>query len=201
MEVLDGVLANRLLNNGNLPGKKIQLIRATANKIKYEIMKEQLKKVFTRLSFKKLSREEAAKLEQCDSFCTENFVKRECNENALYGKSAVKILHEIATTVNQKRNRKPLQNPLDSDMKVISCRTCDSKFHLANRCPKRNDIRETIFIEEMTVSLLADSFNVAIIDSGCTKTVCGEVWIQYYTDSLSISDKDKINICKSSNSF
>ena len=102
MEVLDGVLAYRLLNNGNLPSKKIQLIWATANKIKYEIMKEQLKKVFTRLSFEKRSREEAAKLEQCDSFYTENFVKRECNENALYGKSAVKILHEIATTVTKK---------------------------------------------------------------------------------------------------
>ena len=86
-------------------------------------------------------------------------------------------------------------------MKVIICRICDSKFHLGNRCPKRNDTRETIFIKEMTVSLLAESFNVAIIDSVCTKTVCGEGWIQYYTDSLSVSDKDKINICKSSNSF
>ena len=25
--------------------------------------------------------------------------------------------------------------------------------------------------------------------------------MQYYTDSLNVSDKDKINICKSSNSF
>ena len=54
-------------------------------------------------------------------------------------------------------------------MKVIRCRICDSKFHLGNRYPKRNDTRETIFIEEMTVSLLAESFNVAIIDSVCTK--------------------------------
>ena len=53
----------------------------------------------------------------------------------------------------------------------------------------------------MIVSLLAESFNVAIIDLACTKTVCSEVWMQYYTDSLSVSDKDKINICKSSNSF
>ena len=58
MEVLDGVLAYRLLNNANLPGENIQLIQATANKIKYKIMKEQLKKVFTRLSFGKGSREE-----------------------------------------------------------------------------------------------------------------------------------------------
>ena len=66
-------------------------------------------------------------------------------------------------------------------MKVSRCRICDSKFHLANRYPKRNDTRETIFIEEMTVSLLAESFNIAIIDSVCTKAVCGEGWIQYYT--------------------
>ena len=75
MEVLDGVLAYRLLNNANLPGKKIQLIQATGNKIKYKIMKEQLKKVFTRLSFRKRSREEAAKLEQWNTmkmFFTEN---------------------------------------------------------------------------------------------------------------------------------
>ena len=44
----------------------------------------------------------------------------------------------------------------------------------------------------MTVSLLAESFNVAIIDSGFTKTVCGEVWLQYYTDSLNVSDKIKL---------
>ena len=86
MEVLDGVLAYRLLSNANLPGKKMQLIRATANKIKFEIMKEQLKKVFTRLSFGKHSREEAAKLEQRDSFYPKNFVKRKHDENVLYGK-------------------------------------------------------------------------------------------------------------------
>ena len=75
-------------------------------------------------------------------------------------------------------------------MNVSRCRICDSKLHLDDRCPKRNDTRETIFIEEMIVSFLAEGFNVPIIDSGCTKTVCGEVWPQYYTDSLSASDKD-----------
>ena len=88
MEVLDGVLAYRLLNNAKLPGKKIKLIQATANKIKYKIMKEQLKKVFTRLSFGKRSREEAAKLEQCDSFYTQtlsrgNTMKMLFTENQL----------------------------------------------------------------------------------------------------------------------
>ena len=100
MEVLDGVLAYRLLSNANLPGKKIQLIQATTIKTKLEIMKEQLKKAFTRLSFGKRSREEAAKLEQCDSFYTKNFVKREHN-----GKSAVKIIHKTARPVTKKEIR------------------------------------------------------------------------------------------------
>ena len=36
---------------------------------------------------------------------------------------------------------------------------------------------------EATDSLLAETFNIAIIDSGCTKTVCSEVLFQYYIDS------------------
>ena len=64
-----------------------------------------------------------------------------------------------------------------------------------------NNTIETILIEDMIDSLLAETFNVASLDSGCTKTVCGEVWLQYYTDSLSVSDKDKMTICPSSNSF
>ena len=86
MEFLDGVLAYRLLNNANLPGKKIKLIGLLPTK--YKIMKEQLKKVFTRLLFRKRSREEAAKLEQCDSFYTQtlsrgNTMKMFFTENLL----------------------------------------------------------------------------------------------------------------------
>ena len=44
-------------------------------------------------------------------------------------------------------------------------------------------------------------FNIAIIHSGCTKTVCGEVWLQYYIDNLSDSDEDKLNIDRFNNSF
>ena len=39
MEVLDGVLAYRLLNNANPPEEKKQLVWATVKEMKYEIMK------------------------------------------------------------------------------------------------------------------------------------------------------------------
>ena len=47
MEILDGVLAYRLLNSANLSEQHKQLVGATVSEIKYSIMKEQLKKVFT----------------------------------------------------------------------------------------------------------------------------------------------------------
>ena len=120
MVVLDGVLAYRLLNNANLPGEKIQLIQATANKNKYKIMKEQLKKVFTRLSFRKCSREEAAKLEQW------NTMKMFFTENQLL-KYFTKQQEQLP-----KKKQEAFAKSL-SDMKVSRCGICDSKFHLANR--------------------------------------------------------------------
>ena len=42
-QVLDEVLAYRLLNKANLPKEKKQLVRATFNEVKCEIMKDKLK--------------------------------------------------------------------------------------------------------------------------------------------------------------
>ena len=47
MEILDGVLAYRLLNSANLTREQKQLVKATVCKMDYDIMKDQLKKVFT----------------------------------------------------------------------------------------------------------------------------------------------------------
>ena len=58
-----------------------------------------------------------------------------------------------------------------------------------------------MFFEEGTDCLLAKTFNMAIKDSDSTKTVCGEVWLQYCSDSLSNSGKDKMNIDRFNNSF
>ena len=50
-------------------------------------------------------------------------------------------------------------------------------------------------------SLVAETFNMALLDSGCTKTVCGEAWLQHYVQSLSYEYKqletlESINIFK-----
>ena len=50
MEILDGVLAYRLLNTVNLTNEQKQLVKATVSKMDYQIMKDQLEKVFTSTS-------------------------------------------------------------------------------------------------------------------------------------------------------
>ena len=34
-------------------------------------------------------------------------------------------------------------------------------------------------------SLLGEKFNKALLDSGCSKTVCGKAWLQVYRQTLS----------------
>ena len=48
MEIHDGVLAYRLLNNTNISESHKQLIRATLPDLRYTTMKEQLKRVFAK---------------------------------------------------------------------------------------------------------------------------------------------------------
>ena len=47
MEILDGVLAYSLLKSANLINEQKQLVKVAVSKMDYQIMKDQLKKVFT----------------------------------------------------------------------------------------------------------------------------------------------------------
>ena len=43
--------------------------------------------------------------------------------------------------------------------------------------------------DSLLVYLVGESLNKAIIDSGCTKTVCGKIWYQAFRDTLDISQQ------------
>ena len=42
---------------------------------------------------------------------------------------------------------------------------------------------------------------MVLLDSGCTKTVCGEMWLQHYLYSLSFDEYKQIETSKSNSSF
>ena len=61
---------------------------------------------------------------------------------------------------------------------------CESIFHFVRFCPdymsgfpKKNEIKLQYYTEEVFHTLSEETANMAVLDSGCTKTVCGEKWL------------------------
>ena len=50
-------------------------------------------------------------------------------------------------------------------------------------------------------NFLGKTLNLAVLDSGCTMTVCGEEWLKCYANSLSEEEKHNIKSFKSNTKF
>ena len=50
----------------------------------------------------------------------------------------------------------------------------------------------TAFLEGSVESLNSKTFNIALLDSGSTKTVCREAWLQHFIQSLSYEEYNQI---------
>ena len=55
-------------------------------------------------------------------------------------------------------------------------------------------------LEETMGTLIIETLSMAVLDSGCTKTVCGETWLNCYLETLSDEDKKLLHV-EDSNSF
>ena len=86
-------------------------------------------------------------------------------------------------------------NPLDRDGRIMKCYGCGSVSHLSRSCPTRKsggsdgkpqDIHITLFNAKpdghMT-SLVKECLGKALLDSACTKTVCGATWLNLYLEA------------------
>ena len=113
-------------------------------------------------------------------------------------------------------------NPVDGDGNVTRCVVCDSRFHWVRDCPDAFENREANEAlqnssenrgdcEESSVhlslfmgytsearktnkldSLVQESYGYALLDSGCSTTVCGADWLHNYCEYLSPYDFDSI---------
>ena len=101
-------------------------------------------------------------------------------------------------------------NLLDKSGRTSRCVICKSIYHWANDCPNKvqdtsDDVNITLFSQEMhecyMTKFVGETLNCAVLDSGCTKNVCGESWLTNYLDTLTESDRSKVVVEKSSNSF
>ena len=86
---------------------------------------------------------------------------------------------------------KGILNPVDRDGNIKRCRTCESKYHWQSECPVRSKTPDkiTLFLSknidnEETKVFVGETLNWAVLDSGCSQTVCRKNWLSCFQLSL-----------------
>ena len=106
-------------------------------------------------------------------------------------------------------------NATDSEGKVLKCFRCGSTKHFAKHCDKIDDEygdekkgkkKTSVYVTLLTNyqkmnKLLRESLGMAVMDTGCSKSLAGEVWLEEYIETLSEDEKKLIETCPSTTSF
>ena len=116
-------------------------------------------------------------------------------------------------------------NPQNADGEVSRCFICDSKFHWARECPDsyENSNNEVLAATEedneesaqlslfvgytgngrstKLKSLITEAAECAVLDSGCSNTVCGLEWYEKYISGLTDFQLNKIEETDSAATF
>ena len=107
-------------------------------------------------------------------------------------------------------------NPLNADGSISVCAICGSRMHWAKKCPHvyeiyyleqdpidpHDEVCDEVQITLMAAdthdsgskldTLLGEAICHVLLDSGCSKTVCGEKWFECLIDTLSDSERSTI---------
>ena len=250
-QMSDNLLAYRLLKSANLPELHEQMVKGTITDLKYDLMKDQLKKMFGESlpNIEKCSIKSETPIKTEDTFhshyrCENNmadYYQSDSSENE-YEHETYLAYHpqrssrrtkfpryrdqhkqdnfqqrsqsfpQNKTQPKQYVQNKRGKNPRDRDGSITRCSICESINHWAPNCPDNNSHNNTYYNEIVLyqtdydhpttfLSLVDESRNAAVLDSGASKTVCGESWFNTFQDSLSDHEKDQISFTKSSSQY
>ena len=205
MELPSPALAYCLLNNANLPDDRTALIRATTVTFTYDNMKKQLKAVFDKVCTDGItpagSEELPIKVEdafygqqQRGRFPQQRFNNYRANSRRNYRsgyRGNNNNYNQRNTNFSQKSSK--TKNAPGPDGYPRRCNVCESIYHFANACPEIDSVSEEVHVQLYTKGVsqcfleqvVSESLNCALLDTGCTATVCGINWLQCYKDSLS----------------
>ena len=200
MQLPNAVLAFKLLDSCNLSQRDRQLALTASSDLSFDNMKSALKRIFGGTG------------------------KNETNSG-----NGIEIKNEAAMWVQKKgiarkgkfnAAKKKATNPLDKSGKPTKCAICQSLMHWARDCPHRYDEEEAkmtkeedehvseVEMEGCNLTLLTaheifvvESKGAAVIDTACTKTVCGEKWFKDYMTSLSLAEKRAVKTQQSKRPF
>jgi hypothetical protein len=101
-------------------------------------------------------------------------------------------------------------NPLDQDGRRTRCEVCQNTYHWAKDCPNKKEYVKLTKdegiknVEECNITLfsnvlsateifMVEALGSAVMDTACTRTVCGEKWLDDYISELPQSELQKVS--------
>ena len=218
----EAILACRLLKSCNLSDMYFQLALSTTAEITLNSVRETLKKLFTDKGAKAIAagsnttsnNVEVVKSEAEEAFYSSGSSYRGGRGGRGYGRSG---------RYNHGSRGSRRGNPTDYSGNVSRCFTCGSEQHWARDCPKgyqrgrgndrsgpnssyhcESEETEMILVatkvcETDMRELSMETVGHAVLDSGCSQTVCGVEWLESFLDTLNDKEKEMV-IYENSNS-
>lgn len=138
------------------------------------------------------------------------------NKQSNYGNSQTKFGQrpQNSSSNNWRDNNKPQQrngtNPPNRLGQMSKCAICGSTYHWAASCPEKGSSQHTYIANEIVLevnhtkdlqTLVAETWDSALLDCGASKTVCGKSWFDNYMNNLSSDNRSQISFSDSINSY
>ena len=215
IDLPEPVLAYRVLRSSNLSEENERLVRATVQVLTFDAMALQLKRVMGNIKMEKSGIKEnsiVVKKEPETTLPMISEVKKEQDNGSCEtyyerwgrGQRTNRRQNYSGTRGRYSRGRfqnKKNTNPVGRNNEPSVCNVCGSIYHWARECPdkeisltegdiekkeKISDVNLVLFKQnEFESVLLEETIGCIVLDSGCTKTVCGIKWYDLYLDGIS----------------
>ncbi|KAG7489765.1 bifunctional UDP-N-acetylglucosamine transferase and deubiquitinase ALG13 isoform X2 [Solea senegalensis] len=198
MDLPDAMLAFKLLDTAGLDVKDKQLALTACPSVSFVNMKSALKRIF---GDNITPPQEGGSAMQMSG---------DTSEATYYTRYTGK--RESRSNWQQSQTVFPGTNPFDKHGRRTRCAVCQSKYHWAKDCPNKkehvnltkdeglkHDIEEcniTLFSNESlseTAIFMVEALGSAVIDTACTRTVCGEKWLDDHISELPQSKRLNMN--------
>ena len=196
----EAVLVYRYLNSANLSEHHKEMVRATIADLTYSNMVQQVKAIYHDAYHKSENDSAPVKVEKCED--------DEDPHNTYYGTAAHQWNRGRGRDVYRGNNRfdNNRRNPTNRNGESMRCHKCGSIYHFARFCTEKNsrtrdEIKLQFYTEEVMHTLVGETICMAVLDSGCTKTVCGEKWLSLYLETLDETDRGSVKFEPSTTSF
>ena len=201
----DDLLGYILLNAANLTDDKLDMVKATCEEMSYKCVKAQLEKIGFRRSNRKRPNAHG---------------KQEGISSKVEGLSRAQNLRNGSSETHSEDSNNRFWNPCKKLGNVSTCTYCNCMYHWLVDCPyssnsikgkrrKYNSSNQylkniTLFTDldaDQLCILVGEVLGQAVVDTGCPRTVSGEMWLHSHINTLSHKDRSSIRTRDSHHKF